>query len=195
MTDTDADWRKRLRWEFRAAKRLFVLGVGNPGRADDGAGSLCVRLLQRKIADTQARTSSCHGERRTLEEIEVLDGGGVPESATGLIRKFRPTHVLIVDAAAGGQDRGTIFFINKKKIPDDDPTTHRIPLAHLVRYLEESVGCRVILLGIEPRCMSQGKPMSPAVRKSAEILADALEEAYLRKPGHPARRRPRPEAL
>jgi hydrogenase 3 maturation protease len=165
------DWRKRLARELRAANRLFVLGVGNPDRADDGAGNLCVRLLQRKMANTN---------RRTLEEIQVVDGGEVPESATGLIRKFRPTHVLIIDAASAGHAPGTVFFINKKKISEDDLTTHRIPLSHLVRYLEESIGCGVILLGIEPRDLSQGKPMSSAVKRAVANLTDALEEAWLK---------------
>lgn len=207
------DWRTRLARELRAARRLFVLGIGNPGRADDGAGSLCVRLLARDLMRSPLLT--CQGERpsaakpsapvggpeageeyhRTsqrwlgfapsdsssrkpaLEEVQVLDGGEVPESATRLIREFRPTHVLIIDAASAGYEPGTIFFINKNTIRDDDLTTHRLPLSHLVLYLEESIGCRVILLGIEPVEMSEGRPMSPAVRRSAAILAEALLDA------------------
>ena len=122
--------------------------------------------------------------------MKVLDGGEVPESATGIIRKFQPTHVLIIDAASAGHEPGTVFFVNKRKVPDDEITTHRIPFSHLVRYLEESVGCRVILLGIEPGDTQWGRPMSSAVSKSAEFLMDALEDAGLRKPDHPARRRP-----
>jgi hydrogenase 3 maturation protease len=191
VTDTDADWRKRLRWEFRAAKRLFVLGVGNPDRADDGAGSRCARQLERLLARSP-RPAGQAGRTR-LEALQVLDGGEVPESATGVIRRFQPTHVLIIDAAAAGRAPGSIFFLSKRKIPEEDLTTHRLPLSRLVRYIEESLGCRVILLGIEPGDTSSRKPMSPAVRRSCEILADAIEEEWLRRPDRPARRRPRPE--
>ncbi len=159
------DWQSRLAWELRAARRLFVLGVGNPDRADDGAGSLCARKLRRKMA---------HSHPRDLAETAILDGGEVPESATGSIRNFRPTHVLIVDAASAGHPPGTVFFINKKRINEDDITSHRIPLSLLVRYLEESVGCRVILLGIEPGDLTQGKRMSTAVRRAAEAVAESL---------------------
>jgi len=185
------DWRTRLAWELRAATRLFVLGVGNPDRADDGAGNLVARRLSRLLGRHPGRRSiEERSIRLPLEAIQALDGGEVPESATGTIRRFQPTHILIIDAAAGGRGPGTVFFIDKRKIADDGVSTHRIPLSDLVRYLEESVGCRVVLVGIEPGDTSPGKPMSPAVRKSCEILADAIAEEWLRRP---ARRRPRPE--
>lgn len=198
------DWRKRLERELRPAKRLFVLGVGNPDRADDGAGSVLARRLRKNLEAASRRHETLAAgapaawrkpaaKRRGLEAVQVLDGGEVPENATGVIRRFQPTHVLIVDAAAAGRAPGSIFFISKRKIPEEDLTTHRIPLSQLMRYLEESVGCRVILLGIEPGDTSPGKPMSPAVRKSCVILADAIGEECLRRPDRPARRRLRPE--
>jgi hydrogenase 3 maturation protease len=179
------DWRRRLARELRAARRLFVLGVGNPDLADDGAGSLCVRLLQRKMADHR---------RLNMEEIKVFDGGEVPESATGLIREFRPTHVLIIDAAAAGRRPGTIFFISQNRIPEEDLTTHRLPLSQLVHFLEESVGCRVTVLGIEPGDASWGRPGSPAVKRAVKIIAGAIEKGWLSKTDDTAHRRPRPEA-
>jgi hydrogenase 3 maturation protease len=172
MRDAGADWRKRLRWELRAARRLFVLGIGNPSRADDGAGSRCARQLERLLS--RSPLPADHVRRRTLEALQALGGGEVPESVTGVIRKFRPTHVLIVDAASAGREPGTVFFIDKKKIPENDLTTHRIPLSHLVRYLEETVGCRVVLLGIEPRSLEPGKKVSRPVNRAARSIAVSL---------------------
>jgi hydrogenase maturation protease len=82
--------------------------------------------------------------------------------------------VLIVDAASAGREPGTVFFIDKKKIPEDDLTTHRIPLSHLVRFLEETVGCRVILLGIEPCSLEPGKKVSRPVSQAVKAVADTL---------------------
>jgi hydrogenase 3 maturation protease len=172
------DWRTRLAWELRTARRLIVLGVGNLDRADDGAGSLCAQRLERLLARSP-RPAGQSG-RTKLEVLQALDGGEVPESATGVIRKFRPSHVLIIDAAAGGHAPGNVFFINRKKIPEDDLTTHRIPLSHLVRYLEETVGCRVVLLGIEPRNLEPGKPMSRPVGQAVRAVADTLDGLWRR---------------
>jgi hydrogenase 3 maturation protease len=181
------DWPSRLARELRAARRLFVLGVGNRDRADDGAGSLCLRRLRKKLEAAEVtrgkdsshslpRESSRSPGARRLLAVKILDGGEVPESATGVIREFRPTHVLIIDAVVGGHDPGTIFFVSRNKIPQEDLTTHRLPLSHLIRYLEETVGCRVIVMGIEPADLSAGRPMSGRVRKAAETLADGLAQ-------------------
>jgi hydrogenase 3 maturation protease len=162
-----ADWRSGISKELKKAKRLFVLGVGNRRKGDDAAGNLCLRLLRKQMARKSAP-----------RELRVLDAGETPESATGLIRDFRPTHILIVDAAVGGHQPGTIFFIDKEKIGHEDVSTHRLPLFHLVRYLEESIGCRVILVGIEPQEAAWGKPVSATVRAAVTDLAAYLAEAW-----------------
>jgi hydrogenase 3 maturation protease len=174
------DWKRAISKRIKGAERLFVLGVGNPRKGDDGAGSLCARLLKRKIGQKgrsapagDFRSGCPGGKAGKLHpfEVQVLDAGESPENATGLIREFRPTHVLIVDAALGGFEAGTIFIINRKKIAQEEISTHRIPLVHLVRYLEESIGCRVILVGIKPQEIAWGKPVSPAVKAGVARLA------------------------
>lgn len=161
------NWREAISRELEKAERLFVLGVGNRRKGDDAAGSLCVRLLRNQMI-----------RKGAPRELRVLDAGETPESATGLIRDFRPTHVLIVDAAIGGYQPGTVFIVDKEKIRQDDITTHRLPLFHLVRYLEESIGCRVILVGIEPQEAAWGKQVSAAVRAAVSLLAAGLADIW-----------------
>ena len=106
----------------------------------------------------------------------MIDAGETPENLTSLIREFRPTHVLIVDAAVAGYRPGTIFLVDRRKIRREDVSTHRLPLSLLARYLEESIGCRAILVGIEPTEVTWGKPVSPEVREAATELAAWLTE-------------------
>jgi len=164
---SSVNWREAISRELKKAERLFVMGVGNRRKGDDAAGGLCIRLLSRQMAKNSAAL-----------EVRSLDAGESPESATGLIREFRPTHVVLIDAAFGGHQPGTIFFIDKKKIAQEDISTHRIPLAHLVRYLEESIGCRVILVGIEPQEVAWGKPVSATVRAAVSHLASSLAQIW-----------------
>jgi hydrogenase 3 maturation protease len=184
-------WREAISSELDKAERLFVLGIGNRRKGDDAVGSLCVRLLTRKLikqkrrADAPSLESGRPGARiRELPplELRVLDAGESPESATGLIREFRPTHALIIDAAVAGHQPGTIFIIEKEKIRQEDISTHRIPLAYLASYLEETMGCRVILVGIEPKEVAWGKPVSEIVRAAAARLADWLTKKGLANP-------------
>jgi hydrogenase 3 maturation protease len=157
---SNSDWQEAISRELENSERLFVMGVGNRRRGDDAAGGLCLRLLRKRMLG-----------RKSTKELRALDAGEIPESATGLVREFRPTHVLIVDAALGGHQPGTIFIIDKEKISHEDISTHRIPLDHLVRYLVETIGCRVILVGIEPQEVAWGKPVSAPVREAATRLA------------------------
>jgi hydrogenase 3 maturation protease len=183
VKERSTDWSRAVSEKLEGAERLFVIGVGNPGRGDDAAGSLCARRLKHELSRRKPAAPAgspvfgrCGGKpvRSRPIAVQVLDAGEAPENATGLIREFHPTHVLIVDAALGGFKAGTIFIIDKKKISQEDISTHRIPLIHLIRYLEEGVGCRVILVGIEPQQITVGKPASLAVRSSAARLADWL---------------------
>jgi len=177
-------WREAISGQLKGAERLFVLGVGNRRKGDDAAGSICVRLLAREVTPRKRRTGAVTAgsgrprgcPRKPPIEFQVLDAGESPESSTGLIREFRPTHVLIVDAALGGFPPGTIFIVDKEKISHEDISTHRIPLVHLMRYLDETIGCRTILVGIEPQEIAWGKPVSPAVRAAAAGLAACLAQ-------------------
>lgn len=179
------NWRKGISRELEKARRLFILGIGNSRKGDDGAGSLCIRLLTRELSPEKRPTGAPAEEpgppRKSSRkipplEVQALDGGEAPESVTGCIREFQPTHVLIVDAALAGRRPGTIFTIDRKKISQEDVSTHRLPLSLLAQYLEETIGCRVILVGIQPKEIAWGKPVSAAVRTAAARLSAWVAE-------------------
>ena len=161
----DIDWKARLTAELRDARKIIVLGVGNPDKGDDGAGPLCARLLEETLPEGSA------------ERVLVIDGREVPESQTGPIRAFGPDLTVIVDAAVGGHAPGTIFFVEKAGISDNEVSTHRISLLYLVRYLEESIGSRVLVLGIEPEALAEGAPMTPVVARAVETLSEFLADS------------------
>ena len=155
-----------MRREIAAAPRLVVLGVGSREKGDDAAGVLCADAVRAGLR-AGGRTS-----------ILAVAGGDAPESATGPIRRFRPTLVLIVDAALSRRRPGSVFFVRPEEVVEGAPTTHALPLRLLVRYLEETAGCRVLVLGIQPKTILWGTPPSAEVRTAAgkiakEILAAA----------------------
>ena len=161
--------------ECQAAGRIAVLGVGNVGRGDDGAGVLAAAELKRKLG------------RRGRSRIKVFIGHEAPESLTGELRRFSPDLVLILDAAVSGKKPGSIFLLEKKDMAVEDISSHRMPLALLADYLEKSIGCRVKVLAIEPRSCREYTALSAVVRKAADKLTGQLAE-ILTEP----RRRPIP---
>ncbi|OGD22334.1 MAG: hydrogenase maturation peptidase HycI [Candidatus Aminicenantes bacterium RBG_13_59_9] len=162
-----SDWRDKLEKKLMAAPRIAILGVGNSLRGDDAAGGIVVRELKNTVGKRKGR--------KTL----LLDGGEAPESLTGEVRKFDPSHVLIVDAARGGHKPGTIYLVDRDEISQDDLTTHRIPLIFLIGFLEDSLGCRVEVIGIEPKNLDLGEPVSEEVFAAISLLAEELEKILM----------------
>jgi hydrogenase maturation protease HycI len=142
--------------------------VGNEERGDDAAGVLCLRRLGGLL------------KRKERRDLLLLEGGAAPESMTGAIRSFGPDRVLILDAVLGGRKPGAVFPFDPEQIAEEEPTTHRLPLSHLVRYLKESIGCRVTCLGIQPRTLEAGCPVSPSVNLAALRLARSLASLWKR---------------
>jgi hydrogenase maturation protease HycI len=149
---------------------MVILGVGNMDRGDDGAGVVAARTIAMSIP------------RRLRSKVMIILGHETPETTTGEIRAFRPDCVLIFDAAIAKRRAGALFIVERELLVDEALSTHRLSLAMLVRYLEESVGCRVVVLGIQPRRTDCGSTLSPPVQKAVDRLADWFREALKTRP-------------
>jgi hydrogenase maturation protease len=163
------EWEDHLEEEFARFERLAVIGVGNADKGDDAAGVLCAQALQRRAGT------------RAASRLTVILAYNAPENFTGDVRKFGATHVLIVDAAAGGFSPGALFLFDPAEIRDDDASTHRAPLSLLANFLEKTAGCRVLVLGIEPKSFEPGASLSPEVSAAVENAAAGLAAFALRR--------------
>ena len=156
-------WRHALVAELRRAGRVAVVGIGNPSRGDDAAGTLAARLVHDKLGPAAPKAL-------------VIAADEAPENFTGVVRAFAPDIVVLVDAAATGRPPGSVGLIEPASIADDDASTHRQPLGRLVRYLEGTMACRTLVLGIEP-CSFEGPGLSPAVGRAVRTVVAVFVEA------------------
>lgn len=139
--------------------KKLVLTVGNPMMGDDAAGSLLARAMLDSPIDGWA----------------IIDGGSAPENYLHRIREMRPDHVLVVDATDMDLPPGEIRLIPTEKL--DDPflvTTHTLPLSYLIQSLRETI-IRVDLLGIQPKVVAFGFPVSPEVRQAVGTIYENLK--------------------
>ena len=157
-------WQPYLLHRLEGARRIALLGIGQPLKGDDAAGVIVARSIAHHLRSAKS------------EEIAVIMAAGTPESRTAEIRRFFPSHVLMIDAGTDSQLPGTIFFPNFRKMEPEDITTHRLPLSLLARYLEETVPCEVIIVAIEPATFSTGRKLSPPVKRTAIQLARFLAD-------------------
>jgi hydrogenase 3 maturation protease len=137
--------------------RVAVLGVGNQMNGDDGAGPRVVKVLASLLAATPG--------------LLVIDGGTAPENFTGPLRRFRPDLVIEIDAADQGEPPGTLAWIDWRDADGMSASTHTLPPSVLAAYLTAELGCRMVLIGIQPATLEIGKPLSPTVAAAADRLA------------------------
>lgn len=97
-----------------------------------------------------------------------------PENFTGEIRKFKPTHVLLIDATDFGSEPGDIVLAEPEAIVGQSISTHTLPLSILAGYLQEQMGAKIMLLGIQPARAQMGAEMSEPVKDAIERVKEAL---------------------
>jgi len=141
-------------------KKKLVLTVGNPMMGDDAAGPMLAQAMQ----------------HAPLEDWDVLDGASAPENCLYLVREMAPERVLVVDTADMDLAPGEVRVIGADRL--EDPflmSTHTLPLSYLVQSLREFAS-RVDLLGIQPRVVAFGYPVSPEVQRAVEQVYESLEQ-------------------
>ena len=146
-------------------RRVVVLGVGSELRSDDAAGVRVCAALARTL----------------LSGVHTLDGGSAPENCTAAIRHLAPSHLIIVDAADLAQAPGTIRVIECADIGSAGFGTHALPLSVLADYLQKEVGCRVTVIGIQPKSLEFGLTMSAEVSAAVAETVHALRECLREK--------------
>lgn len=140
---------------------MALVGVGSRLRSDDALGL--------EIAERVAALA--------LPGVLVTLGDTAPENVTGEIRAHAPTHVLFVDAADLGDQPGTARLVEAADIGGMTSSTHTLPLHVIADYLTRELGCRVMFLGVQPRSVAFGGPISEDVAAAIDDVVAALRGA------------------
>lgn len=158
-----SSWKNDLTNALRSnpRARVALLGIGNELNGDDAAGVLAARRLKAlPLPDAWL----------------VIDAGVGPEAYTGVLRRFRPDLVLLVDAAHMDEAPGTIQVVDCTQARGFGGSTHTQPPSTLAEFLAADLGCRVLLVGIQPGQVDFDVPLTPAVLAAVEELAGVLRE-------------------
>jgi hydrogenase 3 maturation protease len=157
---------KALRQWLDPAEKVALLGIGSDLRGDDAAGVLVAQSLSKQ-----------HRGKKLKKPFKVFIGGTAPENLTGEIRKYGPTHLIIVDAADLGLKKGTVRFIDPKETGGFSSSTHKMPMKIFVDYLTHSLGCEVVIIGIQPGGLDFNTPPSQEVKKSVKYVSSEIVKA------------------
>ncbi len=141
-------------------KRVVLVGIGIQIRHDDVVGLKVLELLEGKLPPS----------------VLLLPTETVPESYTGVIRDFLPTHVLLIDAAHFGGFPGEGRIISPRMIANVSVSTHSLPLNIFINYIQKSICPNVALLGIQGVNIDLGEGITPEVEEGAKIIAEILSD-------------------
>jgi len=152
------DLESQLREFFGDGERVVLVGVGETLRGDDGVGIKIIELLDESI----------------LRNVLILNTGSVPEAYTGKLVEHNSTHVLLLDAANFGGEPGDVKLIDSTRIGGQAISTHNLPLTIFISYVEKVLGSKVLLLGVQPKCIGFNTELSPEVAKATQKVAALL---------------------
>lgn len=141
------------------AQKVVIAGIGNPLRKDDFVGVEIVRNLLNKVS----------------QSVYLIECETVPESFVEPITEFKPTHVLIIDAALLNLKPGSSKLIEPSQMMKQTAiSTHALPLRIFCEYLAKTTGAKIALLVIQPKDTSFGEGLTSKLRETATNLTNLL---------------------
>ena len=156
------DVEKELREWFRGAGRVVVVGVGNPIRMDDFVGVKIVRDLRGKV---------------DADRVMLIEAETIPENHMQEIIDYKPTHILIIDAAIIGLKPAESRLISPEQLMNYPAfSTHILPLRLFCEYTTETIKAKIALLLIEPKKADFGEGLTREVAASDAIIVNALQK-------------------
>lgn len=163
--------KRKLRIQLKDAKRLAILGIGSPLRGDDALGLVIIEELKKFLR-----------KQKKHLPLKLLDCGVTPENYTGEIKRFKPSHILIVDALDTGKVAGKISIIAaQKKSANTSFSTHHLPLGIFTDYLSHYLDCRIIFIGIQAKTIELGADLSSEANKSVKQVTRLIEKILVPK--------------
>jgi len=145
---------KNLKDKLKNAEKILVLGVGSELRGDDIAGIVIAGKIEKNKAV------------KNNPKVKVIYGYTAPENFTGEIKKFNPSHIILVDCADMGKSFGDVEIIEKEKILSTAFSTHSLPIKIMIDYIKESINAETIVIGIQPENIKFGEKVSDSAKKA-----------------------------
>lgn len=149
---------------IKKTPKIAFLGVGSPLRADDNVGNRIVATLETKL------------KAGLDQEFQFYQGESAPENFTGAIRDFSPEYLILFDAAELGKPPGTFSIISAEQIEGISFASHVLPLKIICNYISATVGCQIIMVGIQPQSLEFGESLSALVMEAIDKFVAELTD-------------------
>lgn len=150
--------RKKIQ-EIVFSNTSIVIGIGNPDRADDGAGILVVRHWRDTVSPAQ--------KFRFFLDTE----SSIESAVFNHLDDLRINTFLFVDSTDFGGKAGEIVLLTEKEIEKIvlPLSTHKVPMDLFFKMIHAKRK-KAFLLGIQPKSVALFGKVSPEVQTTLKIL-------------------------
>jgi hydrogenase 3 maturation protease len=149
---------------LKDARKLVILGAGSFMKADDAAGVMVTEKLKESF------------DEAVFPSVRIYTGESAPENYTGEIKKFKPDHLLLLDAADMQEAPGSIVFIQPEVIGGVSFSTHMLPVKIMLDYLVKETGCGITIIGIQPEDLTYDGKVTPKVIETVDYITEVLKK-------------------
>ena len=176
-----------------AGKSEIRISKSETNRNDQNSKSQTEAELAPRFDPSDFGFVSDFGRDARPVQLAIFLGGTAPENLTGEIKRFHPTHLVIVDAADLDSEPGAITIMDPDSIGGTTFCTHSLPIKVMIDYLLESferdpkrdpsrlgTQCHVTVIGVQPQSLEVGVPVSKEVLDAVESLSALLLETLPR---------------
>jgi len=145
------------------ASRIVIAGIGNSLRGDDSIGIKIVQQLQNKLPNS----------------VYLIECETIPENYLHEIEEFKPSHVLLIDAAILNLSPGATQLVFPEQLNNFSTfSTHALPLQLFNIYLKQFTTAKTALLLIQPKNVALGETITAELAKTATQIETLLIELF-----------------
>lgn len=144
--------------------KIFVIGVGNTIRSDDGLGVHALHRLRMHA--------------RTPRDVVCIDGGTIGLELASYV--WGASRLLLIDSVDAGQPAGTLIRMDGNDLRNlpGGITVHQLGITDLVASL--SLACEeppdIVLLGVQPASTDWGTSLTANVQAAVAPLVEVAIE-------------------
>lgn len=151
-------------------KRIVIMTIGNILLSDDGVGPMVYNELTNKIKN---------------DSLLLINAELNPENYIRTILRFKPTHVIMIDAIEANLAPGTILFFKNTNIENklfSQASTHMISILNInQRILDENEEYKILNIGIQVKSTEFGlQSIQSDVYESAMMLTEYLSNILMK---------------
>lgn len=148
-----------------APEKDLIIGIGNPLRCDDGVGSLIAERLM------------------AFPGLQIENLALRPDACLDLLTDCRPRQLVVFDAADFSGAAGELRLIDRVRLHDHALTSHRLPLAPMLEWIEFEYATPCRCLGIQPASLQRGEQLTPQVSRTADLIVAWFADRLGLRPG------------